>query len=65
MTIEKRYLGDSVYADFDGYHIILTTENGLPGDPSNRIALESDTLAALNKYKEDIIKHTRAADKGV
>lgn len=28
----KEYLGDSVYASFDGYHIILTTENGYPDD---------------------------------
>lgn len=48
----KRYLGDSVYANFDGYHIVLTTENGLPDDPSNRIALEPDVLGSLNRYKE-------------
>jgi hypothetical protein len=48
----KAYLGDSVYADFDGYHIILTTENGLPYDPSNRIALEPAVLRALNLYAD-------------
>ncbi len=52
----KTYLGDSVYANFDGYHIILTTENGLPNDPSNRIALEPAVLVALNKYKEYLIE---------
>jgi len=26
----KVYLGDSVYAKFEGYGIVLTTENGLP-----------------------------------
>jgi hypothetical protein len=48
----KAYLGDSVYADFDGYHIILTTENGLPHDPSNRIALEPAVLRALTLYAD-------------
>jgi hypothetical protein len=28
MDEQKSYLGDSVYADFDGFAIILTTENG-------------------------------------
>ena len=48
--MKKDYLGDSVYADFDGYHIILTTENGYPDDPRNRIALEPSVLDALNHY---------------
>jgi hypothetical protein len=47
---KKEYLGDSVYAQFDGYHIILTTENGLPGDPSNRIALEPKVIDSLKSY---------------
>ena len=51
---DKRYLGDSVYANFDGYHVVLTTENGLPDDPSNQIALEPQVLDALNNYAEYI-----------
>jgi len=43
----KRYLGDSVYADDDGYHIILTTENGYPDDSRNRIALDPEVRNAL------------------
>jgi hypothetical protein len=50
----KAYLGDSVYADFDGYMITLTTENELPDDPSNTIHLEPDTYYALVKYKEGL-----------
>lgn len=48
--MDKDYMGDSVYASFDGYHIILTTENGLPSDPSNRIAIEPQVLEAINRY---------------
>jgi hypothetical protein len=44
------YLGDSVYVEYDGYHIILETRNGLPDDPSNRIALEPDVMQALVRY---------------
>ena len=51
MPSMKRYLGDSVYADFDiRGGIWLTTENGLPNDPSNQIFLESVTLDALLEY---------------
>lgn len=51
---DKRYLGDSVYVVYDGYHIVLTTENGLPTDPSNKILLEPHLLKLLNKYFEDM-----------
>lgn len=46
----KEYIGDSVYAEFDGWSIILTAENGLPDDPSNVIVLEPSVLDALNNY---------------
>jgi hypothetical protein len=52
--MNKIYLGDSVYAQFDGYHVILTTENGYPDDPRNRIALEPPVLHALNNYVQAI-----------
>jgi hypothetical protein len=47
---KKRYLGDSVYAEFDGHTITLTTENGLPGDPSNTIILEREVYLALRLF---------------
>lgn len=49
-TVGKMYLGDSVYVATDGHGIILTTENGLPDDPSNSIYLEPETWAALQLY---------------
>ena len=49
-TESKIYLGDSVYAEFDGYGITLTTENGLPGDPSNTIYMEPEVLKALDRF---------------
>lgn len=48
----KDYLGDSVYADFDGYHIILTTNNGY--GTTNTIALEPSVYNALIKFNEKI-----------
>lgn len=43
----KQYIGDSVYAEYDGMGIWLTTENGLPDDPSNKIYLEPIVWAQL------------------
>ena len=45
----KQYIGDSVYVAFDGNGLILTTENGLPDDPSNRIYLEPEVCVAFVK----------------
>ena len=46
----KVYLGDSVYAEFNGWAIVLTTENGLPQDPSNVIYLEPSVLRTFIDY---------------
>ena len=44
----KEYLGDSVYVDFLGDAICLTTDNGL--GPTNEIVLEWDVYEALVRY---------------
>ena len=44
------YLGDSVYASWDGYAVKLTTQNGLPTDPSNTIVLEPAVLRRLFNF---------------
>lgn len=51
--MDKEYLGDSVYAEFDGYHIVLTTENGI--GPTNTIALEPAVIQALLEFQTRII----------
>jgi hypothetical protein len=55
---DKMYLGDSVYCrvDPDGV-FVLTTENGLPTDPSNKIYLEPDVYDQLALY----VAHVRRA----
>lgn len=50
----KDYLGGSVYADFDGHHIILTTENG--NGSSNTIFLDPDVMLALDEYRQRKIR---------
>jgi hypothetical protein len=47
------YLGDGVYAGFDGYHIWVWAERE---GREHRIAFEAETLASLAKYTADL-KH--------
>lgn len=48
----KKYLGDSVYAERSDAldSIILTTENGLPDDPSNKIYIDYQVWRELVAY---------------
>ena len=50
VTTMTTYLGDSVYAELDGERIILTTNNGYPDDPRNRIVLDPDVWMALHEW---------------
>lgn len=61
MEINKKlYLGDSVYATFDGYHIVLTTENG--DGASNTIALEPSVMDALFGLQKRITNHYKEGE---
>lgn len=44
----KVYLGDGAYAEYDGFGIILTTEDGV--SISNRIVLEPDMINRLIQF---------------
>lgn len=44
----KQYLGDGVYADFDGYALVLTTENGY--ETTNVVVLEPQVYESLLAY---------------
>ena len=48
--IDDRYLGDGVYASFDGYHTWLDTR---AQSPVNRIALEPPVIAELKRFISD------------
>ena len=50
MKIED-YLGDGVYASFDGYHIVLDLR---AQDDFTKIALEPSVLDALDKFRKRI-----------
>jgi hypothetical protein len=52
MILGKIYIGDSVYVDDSDGRLTLTTENGYPDDPRNRIVLEPEVYRALVNYVE-------------
>lgn len=45
----RDYLGDGVYVQFDGYHIVLYLDNGY--GPHSQISLEPEVLDAFDRYK--------------
>jgi hypothetical protein len=57
MSKFKYYIGDGVYVDYDGYHIVLTTENGI--ETTKTIALEPELLDALKRF-DARVKEIRA-----
>ena len=52
MSDGKTYLGDAVYADFDGWNVVLTTEDGF--SITNTIYLEPPVLDALADYRKTL-----------
>ena len=63
-TEGKRYIGDSVYVEFDGnYSLILTTENGLPTDPYNTIVLEDTVWEELQEYVKSLSREQLLPEK--
>lgn len=60
--MKKIYLGDSVYAQFDGYGYTLTTENGMPDDPSNTIIMDPEVVDALIGFSNRMNEERRNND---
>ena len=50
----RTYLGDGVYAEFDGYQIWLITSDGIHN--TNRIALEPAVMQNLEGYARGIYR---------
>ena len=55
MDKPETYLGDGVYAAFDGWHIVLDLRGQ---DDTTRIALEPEVLAQLIKFRDKVYKET-------
>ena len=54
MLTHERYLGDGVYASFDGYHVWLDLR---AQDSTTRIALEPAVLDALDQYRASLLEN--------
>lgn len=52
--MDKKYLGDGAYVQYDGYSYILTTEDGI--STQNIIVLDPDYMDELLRYVEKIKK---------
>lgn len=59
MTTNKQYLGDGVYAEYDGFYFILTTENGI--ERLNAIYMEPDVWDSLLAYVRKTSEEQNAA----
>jgi hypothetical protein len=59
MDVPEEYLGDGVYASFDGYHIVLDLRGQ---DNTTRIALEPAVLGALFLYNTRVHEIVKTKD---
>lgn len=55
----REYLGDGLYAGFDGHHIILAASNGIYD--TNIVYLDPDVLKKFYKYIEHL-DHLKKSD---
>ena len=56
--MQDEYLGDGVYASYDGYHIVLDLRGQ---DSTTRIALEPQVLNALYHYRQGTLQQQTPA----
>ncbi len=59
----KEYLGDSVYAEFDGFFLELYTDNGFGRNRVTTIYLEPPVMASLVTFWNWVTKPVPAEDK--
>ena len=55
-----RYLGDGLYADFDGYQVELYAHNGI--SKTNSVFLDGTVLAAFQQYIRGVRNRTPPSD---
>ncbi len=59
--IEPEYLGDSVYASYDGHHIVLTTGHHDRQKAGHIIYLDGEVVANLKKFERKILSMLEAS----
>lgn len=58
----KEYLGDGVYIEDQGYHVVLTTEDGI--SVTNRIFMDRQVEKNLRQYMERLRRRNGEEDSG-
>lgn len=56
----EHYLGDAVFAWFDGFYIWLETRDGPTSDTTNAIALEPEVWRALDAWRHRVAEEVGA-----
>lgn len=56
---QPKYLGDGVYASFDGYHVNLAVNN----HRNHVVALEPEVVKALKEYFDEVDNEIKAQQK--
>jgi len=60
--MEKRYIGDAVFVEFDGYYIVLTTSNGIRD--TNKICLDNSVMISfeqwVKEFKQEMMENHNA-----
>lgn len=62
--VKKQYLGDGLYAAFDGYQFVLTAENGIEAYAT--VCLEPEVLDSFYRYVDHVkteLKKVRESTK--
>lgn len=49
-----RYIGDGVYAQFDGYNVVLTTGSHLEHKRDQLICMEPEVIESFTRYIADL-----------
>lgn len=57
--MNKEYLGDGAYVDYDGFSVILTTEDGI--SVQNRVVMEPNVVEAFEGYVARLRKELEQA----
>jgi len=53
---DEEYLGDGLYAGYDGYQIWLAANDRVTGSPTDKVALDSSTARIFVHYYDKLRK---------
>ncbi len=64
--MNKQYIGDGAYVEFEGENVVLTTSNGI--EDTNRIVMEPEVMATflirVTHHRAKIVEARKAQTEG-